>query len=366
MFDIQDYEYDLPEELIAQVPAERRDQARLLFVDHSSGSFSDRHFYELPSLLEPGDLLVVNNTRVIPARLFGRKESGGRIEVLVLEHAGSQTQKSNTRWCLVKSAKRPRKGSRLEFGPEVFGFVEDIGKDGLTLIRFVGPTAFSKDSKPEEKAPNFSIDQFLEEKGAMPLPPYIKRDRQDGRSMSDRERYQTIFSHQRGAVAAPTAGLHFTKDLLEKLNRSGVTVVALTLHVGHGTFKPVRTRDIRKHELGEEDYIIESTTAETINRFKKTGKRIIAVGTTVVRTLETVAGPNGEISDGKGRTALFITPGFRFRVIDGMLTNFHLPRSSLLFLVSAFAGLQLTMKAYQWAVKKKYRFYSYGDAMLIL
>ena len=367
MFDIQDYEYDLPEELIAQVPVERRDQARLLFVDRSKESFSDRHFYELPYLLKPGDLLVVNNTRVIPARLFGRKESGGRIEVLVLEHAGSpQAQKSNTRWCLSKSAKRPRKGSRVEFGQAVSGFIEDVGQDGFILIRFEGPTPFSKDSKPKGKGPPFSIDQFLEEKGAMPLPPYIKRDRQDDRSTSDRERYQTIFSQQIGAVAAPTAGLHFTKALVEKLSRARVSLVALTLHVGHGTFKPVRTRDIRKHELGEEDYVIESVTAETINRFKMAGKRIIAVGTTVVRTLETVAGPNGEISGGKGRTNLLITPGFRFRVIDGMLTNFHLPRSSLLFLVSAFAGLQLTRKAYQWAVTKKYRFYSYGDAMLIL
>jgi S-adenosylmethionine:tRNA ribosyltransferase-isomerase len=200
----------------------------------------------------------------------------------------------------------------------------------------------------------------------MPLPPYIKRERQNGRSTLDRERYQTIFSQKKGAVAAPTAGLHFTKALVEKLNQSGVSIVELTLHVGHGTFKPVRGKDIRSHELGEEAYVIDPLTAETINRFKKTDKRIIAVGTTVVRTLETAAGPNGEVSSGEGKTALFITPGFRFRVIDGMVTNFHLPRSSLLFLVSAFAGLQLTRTAYRWAVTEKYRFYSYGDAMLIL
>jgi S-adenosylmethionine:tRNA ribosyltransferase-isomerase len=390
MFDIQDYEYDLPEELIAQVPAERRDQARLLVVDRSEGSFSDRHFSELPLLLKPGDLLVVNNTRVVPARLFGRKESGGRIELLVLEHADSRVQQSNTRWCLAKSAKKPRKGNRLAFEQEVSGFVEDVGQDGLTLVRF--ERLFSGDSEPEEKSPfysgdsepeeksssysgglkrgekdlTFSIDQFLEEKGAMPLPPYIKRERQNGRSTLDRERYQTIFSQKKGAVAAPTAGLHFTKALVEKLNQSGVSIVELTLHVGHGTFKPVRSKDIRSHELGEEAYVIDPLTAETINRFKKTDKRIIAVGTTVVRTLETAAGPNGEVSSGEGKTALFITPGFRFRVIDGMVTNFHLPRSSLLFLVSAFAGLQLTRTAYRWAVTEKYRFYSYGDAMLIL
>jgi S-adenosylmethionine:tRNA ribosyltransferase-isomerase len=377
MFDIQDYDYDLPEELIAQVPARRRDQSRLLLVDRSEGSFSDRQFSELPSLLKPGDLLVVNNTRVVPARLFGTKESGGRIEVLVLEHADSGAKKSNTRWCLAKSAKRPRKGSRLAFGKEVSGFVEDVRQDGLALIRFERP--FSKnskprekgplssgDSKPMEKGPPFSIDQFLEEKGAMPLPPYIKRGKQNGLPTLDRERYQTIFSQKKGAVAAPTAGLHFTRALVEKLNQSGVSMVELTLHVGHGTFKPVRTEDIRNHELGKEDYIVDPMIAETINRSKKTGKRIIAVGTTVVRTLETIAGPQGEVSGREGRTDLFITPGFRFRVIDGMLTNFHLPRSSLLFLVSAFAGLELTRKAYQWAIRKKYRFYSYGDAMLIL
>ena len=391
MFDIQDYDYDLPEELIAQVPAERRDQSRLLLVNRSEGSFSDRHFFELPSLLKPGDLLVVNNTRVVPARLYGKKESGGLIEVLVLEHTDFRTKRSNTRWCLAKSAKRPRKGNRLEFEQEVSGFVEDVGQDGLTLIRFEPPFSggsklkekgalpFSKNPMPKEKAPlfsigqfleetgaqPFSIDRYLEEKGTMPLPPYIKRGKH-GQSTLDRERYQTIFSQKKGAVAAPTAGLHFTKTLAEKLKQSGVSMVELTLHVGHGTFKPVRTEDIRNHELGNEDYIVDPMTADTINRFKKTGKRIIAVGTTVVRTLETVAGPNGEVSGGEGSTDLLITPGFRFKVIDGMLTNFHLPRSSLLFLVSAFAGLQLTRKAYQWAIRKKYRFYSYGDAMLIL
>ena len=364
MFDIQDYDYDLPEELIAQVPAERRDQSRLLLVNRFEGSFSDRHFFELPSLLKPGDLLVVNNTRVVPARLYGKKESGGLIEVLVLEHTDFRTKRSNTRWCLAKSAKRPRKGNRLEFEQEVSGFVEDVGQDGLTLIRFEPP--FSGGSKLKEKgAQPFSIDRYLEEKGTMPLPPYIKRGKH-GQSTLDRERYQTIFSQKKGAVAAPTAGLHFTKTLAEKLKQSGVSMVELTLHVGHGTFKPVRTEDIRNHELGNEDYIVDPMTADTINRFKKTGKRIIAVGTTVVRTLETVAGPNGEVSGGEGSTDLLITPGFRFKVIDGMLTNFHLPRSSLLFLVSAFAGLQLTRKAYQWAIRKKYRFYSYGDAMLIL
>lgn len=351
MFDIEDYTYDLPEGLIAQVPVSRRDQARLLVVDRFEESFSDRHVYDLPKLLKPGDLLVVNNTRVVPARLFGRKKSGGRIEILVLEHADSRAKKTNTRWCLLKAAKRPKKGSHLDFGKDISGFVEDVRQDGLTRVRFEGA---------------FPIDRYLEEKGTMPLPPYIKRDKQNGRSTLDRERYQTIFSQKKGAVAAPTAGLHFTKTLVEKLNQSGVSMVQLTLHVGHGTFKPVRTEDIRKHQLGEENFIIDPKTAETINRFKTDGQRVIAVGTTVVRALETVAGQNGQVIDGDGSTDLFITPGFQFRVIDGMLTNFHLPRSSLLFLVSAFAGLQLTRRAYQRAVLEKYRFYSYGDAMLIL
>ncbi len=405
MFDIQDYAYDLPEGLIAQIPSSRRDHARLLVVARSEGSFLDRHFYDLPSLLNPGDLLVVNNTKVVPARLFGRKESGGQIEVLVLEHANSHSQKSNTRWCLSKSAKRPKKGIRLNFGHDVSGSVEDVRDNGLTQIRFdmpfsekpfpvekghpfpenplpegkdhpfpenplpegKGTQPFSIDKYLEEKGTRpFSIDKFLEEKGTLPLPPYIKRDENNGHSSLDRERYQTLFCKKKGAVAAPTAGLHFTKALIEKLNDSGVSLVELTLHVGHGTFKPVRTKDIRNHELGEEDYIIDPTTAETINRFKKEGKRIIAVGTTVVRALETAAQSNGEISCGEGKTDLLITPGYRFRVIDGIITNFHLPRSSLLFLVSAFAGLKVTREAYQRAVLKKYRFYSYGDAMLIL
>jgi len=378
MFDIQDYAYDLPESLIAQVPSSRRDHARLLVVDRSEGTFLDRHFYDLPSLLNPGDLLVVNNTEVVPARLFGRKESGGQIEVLVLEHANSHSQKSNTRWCLSKSAKRPKKGNRLYFGHDVSGAVEDVRDDGLTRIRFEGGLSidqflqendhpFPENPLPEGKGTRpFSIDKFLEEKGTMPLPPYIKRDENNGHSSLDKERYQTLFCQKKGAVAAPTAGLHFTKALIEKLSQTGVSLVELTLHVGHGTFKPVRTRDIRNHELGEEDYIIDPATAETINRFKKEGKRVIAVGTTVVRALETAALPNGELSFGEGKTDLLITPGYRFRIIDGIITNFHLPRSSLLFLVSAFAGLKVTREAYQRAVLKKYRFYSYGDAMMIL
>jgi S-adenosylmethionine:tRNA ribosyltransferase-isomerase len=307
MFDIEDYDYDLPEELIAQVPASDRDASRLLVLERSGKSLSDRHFFDLPGLLRSGDVLVVNNTRVVPARLYGLKNSGGRVELLVLEHSDEGPPRSNTRWCLVKASKRPKRGTRLFFDNDAEGVVKDLGEDGLVKVAF-------ESSRP--------IDSILEEKGAMPLPPYIRREKDDQRSGMDRERYQTVFSKKTGAVAAPTAGLHFTPRLMERLSRSGVVVVELTLHVGHGTFKPVRVKDIRNHSLGEEEYVV--------------------------------------------GTDLLITPGFEFKVIDGMITNFHLPRSSLLFLVSAFAGLEFVRSAYRWAVEKGYRFYSYGDAMLIL
>lgn len=351
MFDIEDYNYDLPEELIAQVPASSRDSSRLLVVERSQTSVSDHHFFDLPRLLEPGDLLAVNNTRVVPARLSGRKESGGRIELLVLEHPEEGVSTSNTRWCLAKSSKRPKKGSRLFFDSDVSGRVEERGEKGLIRVTFEGPRA---------------IDSFLDEQGVTPLPPYIKRDDRDSRSSMDRERYQTVFSRPKGAVAAPTAGLHFTKPLMAELETKGISFVEITLHVGYGTFRPVTVQDIRKHSVGEERFTVDPNTADTVNRAKAEGRRLIAVGTTVVRTLETLASEDGRISPGRGKTDLLIVPGHSFRLIDGLITNFHLPRSSLLFLVSAFAGRELIRKAYAWAVEKRYRFYSYGDAMLIL
>ena len=351
MFNIEDYNYDLPEELIAQVPAPNRDGSRLLVVDRSRASVSDHHFFDLPRLLEPGDLLAVNNTRVVPARLFGRKESGGQIEVLVLEHPDSVAPASSTRWCLSKSSKRPKKGNRLFFDCDVSGVVEELGEDGLIRITFEGLR---------------SLNPFLEQRGMLPLPPYIKRGVGDPRSGMDRERYQTIFSRNPGAVAAPTAGLHFTKGLITGLEAAGVSIAEITLHVGYGTFRPVMVRDIRKHRVGEEGYVVGRETADAINRAKEEGRRVIAVGTTVVRTLETLAGPDGRIRPGRGKTDLLIVPGHAFKAVDGMITNFHLPRSSLLFLVSAFAGHALIGKAYAWAIEKRYRFYSYGDAMLIV
>jgi S-adenosylmethionine:tRNA ribosyltransferase-isomerase len=350
MYSLEDYNYDLPEELIAQVPATSRDSSRLLLVERSKKSFSDHHFFDLPRLLDPGDLLVVNNTKVVPSRLFGRKESGGQIEILVLEHPNSNAPRSNTRWCLLRSSKRPKKGSHLLFENNVSATVEDLRDDGLVQLNFHGIS---------------SIDSLLQEKGNMPLPPYIKREKGDLRGSTDRERYQTVFALKNGAVAAPTAGLHFTEELIEGLNQAGYSLVQVTLHVGHGTFRPVKRADIREHRLGEEAFSIDPDAAKAINTAKTEGRRVIAVGTTVVRALETVARRNGEITPGSGKTDLVITPGFSFKMVDGMVTNFHLPRSSLLFLVSAFSGLDLIKNSYQWAIEKKYRFYSYGDAMLI-
>ena len=351
MYNLEDYNYDLPEELIAQVPTTSRDSSRLLLVERSKKSFSDHHFFDLPWLLEPGDLLVVNNTKVVPSRLFGRKESGGQIEILVLEHPNSDALRSNTRWCLLRSSKRPKKGGHLLFENNISGTVKNLGDDGLVKIDFHGVS---------------SIDSLLQDKGYMPLPPYIKREKGDYRASTDRERYQTVFALKPGAVAAPTAGLHFSEGLIGQLNQAGYAWVHVTLHVGHGTFRPVKTADIREHRLGEEAYIIDPDAAKAINMAKKDGRRVIAVGTTVVRALETVAGRNGEVAPGRGKTDLVITPGYSFKVVDGMVTNFHLPKSSLLFLVSAFGGLDLIKNAYAWAIEKKYRFYSYGDAMLIV
>ncbi len=351
MFDIKDYDYELPERLIAQLPSERRDHSRLLFVDRFRGAFSDHYFFDLPHLLKPGDLLVRNNTRVIPARLFGRKETGGQVEVLVLEHPRPAHRRVGVRFCLLKSSKRPREGSRLFFENNVTAVVEGAGSDGLLQIRFEGTP---------------SVDRSLEKIGTMPLPPYIRRQGRKDLEEMDRERYQTVFAKVRGAVAAPTAGLHFTEEMEGRLAESAIEVAEITLHVGYGTFQPVRAQDIREHKLGEEEYCIENSASQAINDAKRQGRRVIAVGTTVVRAMESAVDGEGRIPAESGKTRLLITPGFRFRAVDGLITNFHLPRSSLLFLVSAFAGRSLTLEAYRHAVSESYRFYSYGDAMLLV
>jgi len=350
MFDIEDYDFELREDLIAQTPAPKRDRSRLLHVERGESRISDHNFYDLPMLLAPGDLLVINNTRVVPARLYGQKESGGRAEILVLEHPETLDARiSETRWCLLKSSKRAKRGSRIFFEKGLIGRVEELDAGGLARISFTGP---------------ISIAHILENVGTMPLPPYIKRA-DDGLAPLDRERYQTIFSAKRGAVAAPTAGLHFTEKVVSALENRGITITAITLHVGYGTFQPVRVTDIREHHLAEEYYSITGETASAIKRAKDEGRRVIAVGTTTVRTLESAAFKSGSIEPSSGKTGLLITPGFRFRVIDGLITNFHLPKSSLLFLVSAFGGMELIKRAYAHAIKSEYRFFSYGDAMLI-
>ncbi|MDY6879644.1 MAG: tRNA preQ1(34) S-adenosylmethionine ribosyltransferase-isomerase QueA [Thermodesulfobacteriota bacterium] len=351
MFDIEDYNYQLPERLIAQIPSAGRDESRLLVVDRAKQSLSDSRFFNLPRFLRAGDLVIANDTEVVPARLYGRKESGGQVELLVLDHPVSAEEDLFTRACLVKASKRPKEGSLFLFDCDVSGRVEKVLDSGLVRIRFEGDR---------------SIDDLMEEKGSLPLPPYIRREGDSGLSRLDRERYQTIFSRSRGAVAAPTAGLHFTTDLLKELEKAKISIAFVTLHVGYGTFSPVRTKDIRKHPIGAEFFRITDETAEAIRATKKNGGRVIAVGTTVVRTLETATDRDGSVLSGEGMTDLLITPGFSFKAVDALITNFHLPKSSLLFLVSAFAGIELTKKAYKQAVERDYRFYSYGDAMLII
>jgi len=343
IFDIKEYDYYLPPELIAQVPLKERDKSRLMILYKNKGEWEDRFFFELPLFVKEGDLIVVNNSRVIPARLYGRKTTGGKAELLVLSGEGNQ------RICLIKT-KKPKKGTVIVFENGLKGIIEEVLEDGKVKVSFDY---------------NSDLNEYLEKKGYVPVPPYIKREKDDPLYAIDKERYQTIFAKEKGSIAAPTAGLHFSEELIKKLREKKVEISYITLHVGYGTFKPVKTEDIRKHEIGEEYYQIPQKTAELINKTKEKGGRIIAVGTTVVRTLETVALEEGRIVPKKGFTNLLITPGFKFRVVDALITNFHLPKSSLLFLVTAFAGLDLIKKAYEHAIQKRYRFYSYGDAMFI-
>lgn len=351
MFDIDLYDYALPAELIAQAPAPERDHSRLLVADRRTRTLSDHQFHELPGLLERGDLLVVNDTRVVPARLHGFKDSGGRVEVLVLECDGQVGAVEDMRRCLIRASKPPRPGGRILFRGGAWGEILEVAGEGLVTIRFGG-------------AP--SVEVLLEEQGRVPLPPYIRRHPGSRESAEDRERYQTVYARVAGAVAAPTAGLHFTKALMEALEAAGIGLAGLTLHVGHGTFAPVRSKDIRKHRVGGEWFAIGAATVEAVRRTRQAGRRVVAVGTTVVRALETAATADGLLKAGQGRTELMIVPGHCFRVVDAVITNFHLPRSSLLFLVAAFAGLDFVKTAYRRAVERRYRFYSYGDAMLIV
>ena len=336
-----DFYYDLPQEQIAQTPIEPRDHSRLMVLHRENDEIEHRYFYDILDYLNEGDCLIVNDSRVIPARIYGVKEdTGAKIEFLLLK------QLSGNRWeTLVKPGKKAKIGTRFIFGDGLLkAEVVDIIEDGNRIVEL----------QSEE-----NIYTTLDKIGQMPLPPYITE------KLEDQERYQTVYSHELGSAAAPTAGLHFTNELLDKIRAKGVNIGYVTLHVGLGTFRPVKVDDVTKHKMHSEHYEIPSETAELIKRTKANGKRVIAVGTTSCRTLESVAA-NGEIRGCDGFTDIFIYPGFEFKVLDGLITNFHLPESTLIMLVSAFYGYDKTMKAYEVAVNEKYRFFSFGDAMAIL
>lgn len=357
MYALSDYNYDLPSELIAQKPASRRDQANLLNLDRKTGLLSHHRFSDLGTLLNSGDVLVINDTAVIPGRLLGRKETGGKVEVLIADFAAGCASNENSSEficeCLVRAAKRPKPGTRFYFDKDFKAEVIDShngSHNGIHTVKF-------------QTSGNF--EDRLNQLGMVPLPPYIKREPKDLRACDDRRSYQTVYASQKGAIAAPTAGLHFTPELLEALAATGITIAAVTLHVGLGTFLPVRVSDIRRHKIHSERFSISEKTAKILNRARQAGRRIVAVGTTCVRTLEHAADADGKVTPGWGTCDLFIYPGYRFKMVDAMITNFHLPQSTLLMLVSAFAGRENVMQAYKEAIKQRYRFYSYGDAMLI-
>ena len=343
----EDFDFALPKNLIAQVPLKKRDACRLLVLDRRTGATKDRIFSDLADLLRPGDLLVFNDTRVLPARLLCRKPSGGKVEILFLEPINRHTWKA-----LAKPGRRVQPEAILLVGegPDPVRMrVERVEEGGERIIRL------------ERDGDNRSLAEIIERFGAVPLPPYIRR----AATAEDREFYQTVYARDAGAVAAPTAGLHFTPGLLDDLHRRGVESVFLTLHVGMGTFLPVKVSDPREHPMHEEAYTLPAKSAEAVMRTKRTGGRVIAVGTTVVRVLEHCASGAGELAGSSGRTSLKILPSYTFKIVDGLITNFHLPRSTLLMLVAAFAGRENILKAYAAAVAQRYRFFSYGDAMFI-
>lgn len=357
---LEEFNYELPPELIAQEPIEPRDASRLLVLDRGTGELGHHRFRELPRFLRAGDVLVFNDTRVIPGRLrLRRLDTGGRAEILLLRPLGDEADGRQVWEVLGRPARRLRPGTRLvcEGGSSV-----ERGSPGAGGCQVVVTAAGAEGVRQVELRwdAGVPLGAVLEQVGEVPLPPYIHRP------LADRERYQTVYARQPGSAAAPTAGLHFTPRLLGELQRTGVETCYLTLHVGLGTFRPLRTETVEGASLHAEYYRVEEEAAERINAARRRGGRVVAVGTTVVRTLETVAGPGGEVRPGEGWTDLFIYPGYRFRVVDALVTNFHLPRSSLLVLVCALAGRERVLAAYREAVRERYRFYSFGDAMLIL
>ncbi len=353
MYALSEYNYRLPAELIAQKPAERRDDAKLLVMDRPGGRLRHHHFYELGDFLRPGDVLVVNNTAVFPGRLVGKKDSGGRVEILICSFNGegrpSASKAKPVFKCLIKSAKPPRSGSLLNFDEYLTARVLERRNETYWV-------EFDADG---------DFESVLNRIGKVPLPPYIQRPAESKAPCDDRAAYQTVYASEKGAIAAPTAGLHFTPELLAGLKARGVAIVAITLHVGYGTFRSVRAQDIRSHRMHSERYSISSAAAQRINTARAAGHRVVAVGTTCVRTLEYAVDSMGEVAAGIGDCDLFIYPGHHFKAVDAMITNFHLPQSTLIMLVAAFAGRTEVLAAYQEAIKRRYRFYSYGDAMLI-
>lgn len=339
--DVKDFYYELPEELIAQDPLEDRSSSRLMVLDKKTGEIEHKHFRDILSYLNPGDCLVINNTKVIPARLFGVKEgTQAKIEILLLK------RKENDIWeTLVKPGKKAKPGTRISFGEGILvGEVLEVVEDGNRLIQFHYEGIF---------------EEILDQLGQMPLPPYITHQ------LQDKNRYQTVYAKYDGSAAAPTAGLHFTKELLEEVKAMGVEIAEVTLHVGLGTFRPVKVENVLDHHMHSEFYMVSQDAADKINKAKKEGHRVIAVGTTSTRTLESAADENGMLKETSGWTEIFIYPGYQFKVIDALITNFHLPESTLVMLVSALAGREHVLAAYQKAVEEKYRFFSFGDAMFI-
>ena len=336
-----DFYYDLPEELIAQTPVEPRNSSRLMVLPRNGGKIEHKHFYDLPEFLKPGDCLVLNNTRVLPARLYGtREDTGAVVEFVLLRQHG------NKLWeCLAGPGKKAKTGYKFRFSDKLTAIVTDVLEDGNRMLEFACEGDFFAG---------------LDGVGQMPLPPYIKE------KLKDKERYQTVYSKDAGSAAAPTAGLHFTKEMLESIKAMGVNIAYVTLHVGLGTFRPVKVEDVTQHKMHTEHYYIPEEAAKTINETRKNGGRVICVGTTSCRTVESCAKKYGEIRECSGDTDIFIYPGFEFKCMDGLITNFHLPESTLIMLVSAFAGYDNVMNAYNTAVKERYRFFSFGDAMLIL
>ena len=335
-----DFYFDLPKDQIAQIPLEDRTASRLMQIDRATGAIAHRHFYDIIDALNPGDCLILNDTKVIPARLYGHKETGALVEFLLLKRIDIDTWET-----LVKPGKKARIGASFEFGDgRLKGEIIDMGEDGSRIIRFSYEGVF---------------EALLDELGTMPLPPYITE------KLEDPKRYNTVYAKNDGSAAAPTAGLHFTEPLLDRIRAKGVEIAYVTLHVGLGTFRPVKVDDLDSHKMHSEYYILDAENAARINRVKHAGGRIISVGTTSTRTLETIADSDGSVEAQRGWTDIFIYPGYQFKVIDGLITNFHLPESTLIMLVSAFMDRETILSAYDLAVRMGYRFFSFGDAMFI-